>query len=1125
MKVVIKGEINSMLDVPSYRLRDVNVFNFRDHEWDEDKIVETVTQMLSCGEPFGLRVKSVSIKNKEEKDLSEIKKTKSKILDIDMVYTNEDGSEDINLSYDIPWLLNNHFYIGGNYKVAIYQLFDKPVIKRKNIIKVRTNIQSIMVEKKVTTRRKFNYQISLFGKKFPFARLVIAYYGVEGTRDKFQLDENNEYIGTGIISEELDELTKDIISIMNDVSIDKTKLLESIFVRRTDEKILDDLRLMLHIDLFSARYFYTDSIVEEFLYAIQNEIYDDSDYVNKRVRFVEQIIYVNLCKDFYNLINSVKKNRKVKFSINSKSISSSINVSNIVQFDNSLNPLSELALLSKTSLSGPGGFEKQNVPQSLREIHPTMKHLCDPADTADREGCGTTQYLVPNVNINPDGSFYSQLNNNINSIAVSFVPFLEHDDATRLQMASSQQRHAIMLKKFDSPMIQTGVEGMYSDQTSFIFKAKRNGKVIYIDHEVIMIQYDNKVCDAFYIGFRKLYISAVDFYKVYYNIGDEFRAGDIIAETNYMKNGRITLGQNLLTCITPWYGYNFEDGIVISENMVNDDRFTSVHYKDLIIEVNKNKVLLNLKDDYTDYKPLPEVGQVLNVGDVYAKIKSINTDGFDDVLFEPVSEYKADETCKVVSIKVYANKWNKCFPQFDEFVKQKVTKQKGRKDDLVTKLSDYLTKDELDRMVDTLEINQTEKNNYKIKGDYIDGLRVEITVVYERKISVGDKLGNRHGNKGVIAKIVPHEQMPKLPDGRHCDIVINPLGITSRMNVGQVYEAHLSMSLCDLKSQILEMYENGNKDKIFKHVLDYIKIIDRTADFNYHAQMTAIFEKITVDDFISGLNNFFLIQPPFESVTRKELGQALEYTGTQFEYKVFEPISNQFIENTVACGFQYWFKLNHIAKDKIAARGIGPYSAKTSQPLGGKSRKGGQRLGEMEIWAVIAHGDELNLEEFISTKSDSIQLRNKYISEEMCNDDLLLDSDDDIVPQSLRLLQTNLTSIGLDYELNDGFDVPIDEGVEEVQIIEETTHVVSDEELLIENIEKLQINEPAKKTIIKSKKSIKSTAAIHTDGLVIGGGNWGDQKITYKVSDPSVLPDVMDIVLDDNILEGDKDDV
>ena len=1049
-----------MLDVPAYKLQNSNTFNFRHLEWQENLIIDNVTRMLTCGEQYGLTIRSISIKNKEERELTEIKKTKSKILDINLVYTTagaegETEAEEVNLVYDIPWLINNHFYISGNYKVCIYQLFDKPVIKRNDMIKIRTNINSFMIERKRTARSKYSFIASFFGKKFSFAKIIVAYLGVPAARERFSLDENNEYTGP-VLSENKNLLMLDVKHLLDDATIDKERLFETEFPKKTNAKIIEDILLTTQIDIFSAKYLITTNIIEEFIHAIDADIYDDADYANKRIRFAEQVIYCHLCKDFYNLINSIRKNRKLKFSVNSKAILSNVNVSSIVQFDNSLNPLSEMALLTRTSLSGPGGFEKSNVPQALREIHPSMLGLIDPCDTADREGCGTIQYLKPNVEFNEDGSFHSS-NNVINSISVSFVPFLEHNDATRLQMASSQQRHAIMLKKFDLPHIQTGVEGMYTDQTSFIFRAKRNGKVIYLDNDIISVQYDNKTCEAFNIGYRKLYISAVDFYKVYFNVGDTFRENEIIAESNYLKNGKVCLGKNLLTCITPWYGYNYEDGIVISQKLVDEDSFTSIHYVDLVIELPINKVLLNLNEHYDDYSPLPKIGQRLVKGEVFAKLKSIDVDGYDDVIFEPISEERAPEDCVITNIKIYANKWNKRFPQYDQYIAEMIKRKKSKKDEISSKLAEYLTKEELDKVMDTLEINQSEKNNYKIKGDYIDGARIELTAVYERKITVGDKLGNRHGNKGVISKILPESEMPFLSDGRRADIIINPLGIVSRMNVGQVYEAHLSMALSDIKSKVKEMYNNKSTAKeVYDYIIGFIKVIDKTQDKNYTAQMEEIFKNLPLKVFVDNIENYFLIQPPFESIGWAELNQALQYTGTAWEQRIFDPKSNMYIENTINVGYMYFMKLNHIAQDKIAYRGIGPYSAKTSQPLGGKSRKGGQRLGEMEIWAVIAHGAEKNLNEFISTKSDSIKLRNEYISTKMSNTDLLMDSDDDEVPQSLRLLQINLKSIGLDYELYEGDSVPLltDEPIqdeEEEDAIEKLKQVLGDPKPIIES--------------------------------------------------------------------------
>lgn len=1014
-----------MIDVPAYRLPENNVFNFRTREWNNN-LIENISTMLQVGELYGLRVSSISINDKEKIDYSEIKRTTSKILKISLSYSNGEEAENFDIMYEIPWLLNNHFYVGGNYKVCVYQLFDKPIVVRKNLVKIRTNIHSFIVEKNERTKKKYNFIFHVFGKKIPFAKAVIAFYGVDAVKQKFSINGNNEYTGPER-SENTANLITDIISILNNISIDKVRLFSTDFPRKTDQSIIEDINLVTKIDIFNAQFFHTPSIIEEFLYILDNQICEDLNYSNKRLRFVEQIVYVHLCKDFYNMIVSIRKNRKIKFSVNSKSILSNVNVSNIVQFDSSLNPLAELSLFLRTSLSGPGGFEKSNVPQYLREIHPSMINLLDSADTADRDGCGTTQYLLPNVNIANNGTMLKQNNKIVNSVAISFVPFLEHDDATRLQMSSSQQRHSIMLKNFDNALIQSGIEGMYSNQTSFLFQAERDGKVIYLDNEMIIVQYDNKVCKAFHIGYKKLYLSVSDFYKVYFKCGDLFKKDDIIAESNYLKNGRITLGRNVLTAVMVYHGYNYEDGIIVSDKLVKNDTFTSIHYIDLSFDLTPNKVLLNLDSNYENYKPLPNLYEKLRMGDIYAKIKSVSSEGFDDVIFEPVTEEIAEEECVVTDIRIYANKWNTSFPQYDNFIKKMIVDQKKRKTDIIEILSKHLTKDELEKYLSILEINKSEKNttSYKVKGESVDGIRIEITAMYERKISIGDKIGNRHGNKGIISAIVPEDKMPILADGRRVEVIINPLGIVSRMNIGQLYELHLSMALMNLKKKVTEMYEQKkNKNEIYNYILEFIKIIDKTENHNYTDQMKLFFENIHIDDFMKNLHNFFIIQPPFESIHGPELQRAMKYTETSFEYEIFDPVLNKKIENTIGVGYQYFLKLNHIAKDKISYRGIGPYSAKTSQPLGGKSRKGGQRLGEMEMWAVIAHGAEKNLNEFTSTKSDSIKMRNKYISDKIGNSELLLDSDDDSVSQSLRLLQTNLKTLGLNFFLHDDGVVP-----------------------------------------------------------------------------------------------------
>jgi DNA-directed RNA polymerase subunit beta len=378
-------------------------------------------------------------------------------------------------------------------------------------------------------------------------------------------------------------------------------------------------------------------------------------------------------------------------------------------------------------------------------------------------------------------------------------------------MSSSQQRHAIMLKNFDSAIVQSGIEGMYSEHTSFLYTAKDNGTVIYKNKDILIVKYENGLFETLHVGYRKLYINVLDFYHVYYNVGDTFTKGVILAESNFMKSGKICLGKNLRVCITPYRGYNYEDAIVLSERVRKEKLFSSVHYKEIVIEVPKNKVLLNITDNKNTYKVIPEIGDIVKRGDVIAKLKTVDKERYTSVIFEKCQDIVSDEDCEIIDVKVYANKWNTDFEQFNDFVKSSIQKNKTERENLVSEVSEYLNSDELEQLVSILDINKTEKNNYKYKGDIIDGVRIELTVKYERELQIGDKLANRHGNKGTISKFIPEEEMPiNMEDGSRADIIINPLGIVSRMNIGQVFECHLSEAVMNLRKKCLNMLTDNN---------------------------------------------------------------------------------------------------------------------------------------------------------------------------------------------------------------------------------------------------------------------------------------------------------------------------
>jgi DNA-directed RNA polymerase subunit beta len=283
--------------------------------------------------------------------------------------------------------------------------------------------------------------------------------------------------------------------------------------------------------------------------------------------------------------------------------------------------------------------------------------------------------------------------------------------------------------------------------------------------------------------------------------------------------------------------------------------------------------------------------------------------------------------------------------------------------------------------------------------------------VHFRKVKVGDKMANRHGNKGVISRIVPEEKMPQLEDGRHLDICINPLGIISRMNIGQLFELHLAMSVYDLKQNLNQMLKDGkSQEEIKKYLLNYIKIIDKT-DGWYYTQFEEQLPEEIDEQFIEELS---IIQPPFESCKIDDVMKALSYTDTKFKQQIYDPLSKTYLQNEIAVGYIYFHRMVHIAEEKLAARGIATYAKRTLQPLGGRKNKGGQRCGEMETACIIGHDAPLNLFEFLTTKSDCIDLKNRYIREVI--DPTLLDDSKEVDPrpESVKLLNSYLTVIGVD---------------------------------------------------------------------------------------------------------------
>lgn len=987
---------------PNFKLNVDNVFNLRLREFS--KLEEKLTRMLSFID--GWCIENLSISDDDIIDESEIYKTLKRNINISLV--KNDKSQKVDLLFMIPKLImNNYFLVGGRYKIGEFQLFDVPISSWKDSIRLRFNTCQGLVYLKKKKSRPSVY-ISIFNRDVPLVFLLLSLKSYNELISELEKENNNNIIYT--------ELLKDL-------SIHDEKHTREYYLKQIPrgDELVASLNIIPKIDPCAIDFLETGSIIDDLIKYIR--FFDPNSYLsydNKRVRFLEYIITGPISKILFDFYLSSMKRSKRSFSANSNEIMKRVNVSEIIQFDFSINPIEELSKLSTISLSGRDGFNKQNVPESIRDIDKSQFGRICPVDTPDRENCGVVMRLLPNV-ILDDNLRFSKIvdDRQVVSVTTSFVPFLEHDDPTRLQMAASQMRQAILLSDLEKPLIQSGCESLYTDKTQFIKKAKLPGDVIFADSEFIIIKYDNNEIDIFDVRPRKIYIDNLDIFNVYVKTGDRVSEGQIVAESYFCDNGSICIGKNLKVGVCVYHGLNYEDGIVISDRMVKESVLEGVGYKDLSFFIPSDSILLSLDKD--TYKPLPNIGDVIQSGQPYAIIKKIPPISSPLSIFDEENLLTCDKTVVIRDIKVYVNNCTvEGLQEWMWWIKKKVDEQKERENIIISELQKHLPDDKLEEFK-VMYLNAFYKDNFdftkyentfkrKIKEEVFDGIYVEMTGLYLRPIEVGDKLGNRHGNKGVVSAIIPQEKMLKLSDGSPLDIIINPLGIISRMNIGQLFELHLSMSLQDLKKKMLQLIENGStNDELKGYLLKYIEIVSRRARW-YYEQFKEQLKNITIDkEFIENLT---LIQPPFESLSIDDLKEAMEYSGTSFVYEVYDPVTGSKLQNPIAVGYMYFIRMIHIAEDKITARSIGSYNKKTLQPSSGKKHKGGQRLGEMECCCMIATEGVANLSECLTLKSDSVGAKSNWIKKMLSNENNdTIETDD--VNESVRLLNAYLTALGV----------------------------------------------------------------------------------------------------------------
>ena len=611
------------------------------------------------------------------------------------------------------------------------------------------------------------------------------------------------------------------------------------------------------------------------------------------------------------------------------------------------------------------------------------------------------------------------------SVSASLIPFLEHDDANRALMGSNMQRQAVPLLITESPVVATGIEGRVTRDSGATIIAEKAGKVISVTANKIVIWNEDKEVNIYKL--KKFVRSNQDTCINQLPIvkkGDIIKKGQVVSDGPAISNGKIALGKNVLVAFMPWEGYNFEDAILISERMVKEDVFSSIHIQEFETEARDLKVgseeitrdipnvseesLANLDED-----GIIRIGAEVSPGDILVgkvtprgEIQTTPEERLLKVIFGKKAEDVQDASLtvppgvsgKVLDVKVFNRKEktskkqeNKAIKQEEEEYKKTVAELRGQRDKKVAYLERSIKKKVINITEAKAEIEKikifTEAQIQELKNEKnrkIENIRlgddlaisvnklVKVFLVTKRKIMVGDKMAGRHGNKGVIAKILPEEDMPCLFDGTPVDVVLSPLSVPSRMNVGQILELMLGWAGKILDTEMVTPIFDGAREE------DIIEQIKRAKE---KLRKKGVDEKyLPTDDCRISL----------------------------FDGRTGEP----FLEK-VAIGYMYVLKLAHLVEDKIHARSTGPYSLITRQPLGGKAQFGGQRFGEMEVWAVEGYGGAYTLQEFLTVKSDDVPGRTKMYESIIKGETSYFPG----VPESFRVLVKELQSLGLNVEL------------------------------------------------------------------------------------------------------------
>ncbi len=715
------------------------------------------------------------------------------------------------------------------------------------------------------------------------------------------------------------------------------------------------------------------------------------------------------------------------------------------------------------------------------------------------------------------------------SVAASLIPFLQNDDAHRALMGANMQRQGLPLLRTRAPLVGTGMERKVASDSGVTVVARRSGFVIRVDAERIVVRANENASDSTEVA------SEVDIYNLVkyqrsnvdtcinqrpiVKVGESVREGDIIADGFSTEMGELALGQNVVVAFMPWAGYNFEDAIVVSERVVKDDLYTSIHIQEFECvsrdtKLGKEEITSDIPNvgeealKYLDEAGVVAIGAEVKPGDILvgkltpkAETQLTPEEKLLRAIFGEKAADVRDTSLRVppgvsgvvIGAKVFSREGAEPDVRMQQVQDQEVSKLKKDERDRIEiirssaleKLSDLLAGEQAAVTIETkadgqvrrvaakekitadifrgmsidlirsLEVVSPEKSSLlaKIKKSMEDKINlvrlmteeqisrvkrgdelppgvikmVKVYVAIKRRLQVGDKLAGRHGNKGVISKVVPMEDMPFLDDGTPVDVVLSPLGVPSRMNIGQIMETHFGWAARGIGERINQLAERAAPRKEMEEYL--LKVWNDEAVCGFIKGCTDEELRGFVKKYREGVT---LANPVFDGASENEIFDYLELAGLpdSGQVRLFDGRTGEKFDRNVTVGVMYILKLHHLVDEKIHARSIGPYSLVTQQPLGGKAQFGGQRLGEMEVWAMEAYGAAYTLQEFLTVKSDDIVGRTKMYEAIVKGENMMLPG----LPESFNVLVKEMQSLALDVNLvREGEEVSLEDLQREVR--------------------------------------------------------------------------------------------